>query len=245
MNELIVTGREQLSPGMVRVRFRAADREAFTQSFAASTHTDRYVKLVFAQPDGGEVVRTYTALEPDLEAGTLVIDFVVHGTEGIAGPWAADVQPGERIRARGPGGGFAPDPTAEWHLLAADEAGLPALRAALAALPARARGYAVVHVPVAAHQQELMAPAGVQVSWVSSTEPDALVDAVRVLPWLPGRVHVFVHGEAEAVMHGIRPYLLKERAVPRADASISGYWRRGRAEEGFRVWKRELAAAEG
>ena len=30
----------------------------------------------------------------------------------------------------------------------------------------------------------------------------------------------------------------------RADASISGYWRRGRTEEGFREWKSALAAAE-
>ena len=45
-------------------------------------------------------------------------------------------------------------------------------------------------------------------------------------------------------MHGIRPYLLTERGVPKADVSISGYWRRGRTEETFREWKRELAEAE-
>ncbi len=53
-----------------------------------------------------------------------------------------------------------------------------------------------------------------------------------------------MHGEADEVMHGIRPYLLKEKGLPRADASISGYWRRGRSEEGFRAWKSELAATE-
>ncbi|MFI2708407.1 SIP domain-containing protein, partial [Nocardioides sp. CER28] len=74
---------------------------------------------------------------------------------------------------------------------------------------------------------------------------DQLVAAVRALPWLSGRVQAFVHGEAEAVMHGIRPYLLREREVPRADASISGYWRKGRTEETFREWKAELAAVEG
>jgi len=241
---LVVTAREQLTPGMVRVRFAAADREVFEQAFGESVFTDRYVKLSFPQPDGSAVVRTYTALEPDIEAGTLAIDFVVHGTDGVAGPWAAVAEPGERITARGPGGAYAPDPTADWHLFACDEAGLPAVRAALAALPTDAQGYAVVHVPAEAHRQELPAPAGVQVSWVIDPEPGALVDAVLALEWPPGRVHVFVHGEAEAVMHGIRPYLTKERAVPRGDLSISGYWRRGRTEEGFRTWKRELAATE-
>ena len=95
-----------------------------------------------------------------------------------------------------------------------------------------------------------------QVSWIHrGTTSDAagedisgtnapLVSAVRAMPWLPGDVHVFIHGEADAVMHGLRPYIRKEHGVPAASASISGYWRRGRTEEGFRVWKSELAAAE-
>ena len=45
-------------------------------------------------------------------------------------------------------------------------------------------------------------------------------------------------------MHGIRPYLFKERGLGRDQVSISGYWRRGRSEEGFRRWKSELARAE-
>ena len=57
-------------------------------------------------------------------------------------------------------------------------------------------------------------------------------------------MHAFVHGEAAEVMHDIRPYLLKERGLDRDQVSISGYWRRGRSEEGFRQWKAELRAAE-
>jgi len=251
---LTVTATERLSPGMVRLRFRSDDLGAF----ADSTFTDRYVKLVFETPDG-PVVRTYTALEPALGAGgagTLAIDFVIHGTEGVAGPWAAQAQPGDTVVARGPGGAYSPDPAADWHLLAGDEAGLPAIRAALADLPADAKGYAVVEVPSADHEQEVLKPAGVELTWLhtgSTTHHAAedatgavpqLEEAVRALPWLDGRVHVFVHGEAQTVMHGIRPYLVKERGLPRADVSISGYWRRGRTEETFRQWKRELAEAE-
>ena len=71
-----------------------------------------------------------------------------------------------------------------------------------------------------------------------------LIAAVRAAEWLPGQVHAFVHGEAQTVMHNLRPYLRKERGVGAEWASISGYWRRGRTEETFRQWKRELAAAE-
>ncbi|SFC27830.1 NADPH-dependent ferric siderophore reductase, contains FAD-binding and SIP domains [Nocardioides terrae] len=244
LTHLLVTGTERLSPGMIRVRLVAEDPAAFAERFADSVLTDRYVKLALTGPDGEQVVRTYTALEPDLEQGTLAIDFVVHGTDGVAGPWAASARVGDRLSLRGPGGGYAPDPTADWHLVAGDQSALPAIRAALAALPGDAVGFAVLQVPDADHEQPLAAPSGVEVSWVHGADSGALVDAVRALSWRTGRVHAFVHGEAESVMHGIRPYLLKERAVPRTDASISGYWREGRTEDTFRRWKAELAVAE-
>jgi hypothetical protein len=69
-------------------------------------------------------------------------------------------------------------------------------------------------------------------------------NATKAAAWLPGQVQVFIHGEAQAVMHNLRPYVRKERGVDAKWASISGYWRRGRSEETFRLWKAELAAAE-
>lgn len=225
---------------MVRLWFRSDD----LSSFADSNHTDRYVKLFFEAEDG-PVVRTYTAVDPNVETGTLAIDFVVHGTSGVAGPWAQRAEAGDTISARGPGGAYAPDPNADWYLFAGDEAGLPAIRAGLAELPIDARGYAVVEVPDHHHEQKLDAPQGIEIIWLHTHGgSSALEAAVRALPWLDGRVDAFVHGEAEEVMHGIRPYLLKERNVSRSEASISGYWRRGRTEETFREWKRELAATE-
>ena len=79
---------------------------------------------------------------------------------------------------------------------------------------------------------------GVAWSWPSSR-------ATNVRQETPGQVQVFIHGEAQAVMHNLRPYIRKERGVDAKWASsISGYWRRGRTEETFRQWKRELAEAE-
>lgn len=244
---LTVTRRAQLTPHLVRVHF-TGDLAAFV----GTTDTDRYVKLEF-----GDVLRTYTVRELDIEAGTLAIDFVVHGDAGVAGPWAATAEPGAVLVARGPGSGYAPDPSADWHLMAGDESALPAISTALEALPPTA--VAQVFVEVAGPDDVLDLPEGdgIDVTWIlrghsSGEVPDdlagldaPLVQAVRDAEWLPGRVQVFVHGEAQAVMHGIRPYVLKERGVPRADASISGYWRRGRTEEGFREWKAELSRTEG
>src|SRR5699024_2725895 len=102
----------------------------------------------------------------------------------------------------------------------------------------------------------LTAPAGVAVTWLhrgvaAGEAGDELIEAnapfvaaVENLPWPSGDVQVYVHGEAETVMKHLRPYLRKDRGVAAARASVSGYWRRGRTEEGFRTWKRELAAAD-
>jgi len=255
---LTVTRTEDITPVLRRVWFTSDDLSAF----ADSDDTDRYVKLVFPKPgvvypepldvralrgkippEDMPTVRTYTALFPDTETGTLAIDFVVHGDDGVAGPWAAAAQPGDTLTVNGPGGGYRPDPTADWHLLAGDEAALPAISAALAALADDAVARVAVLVESTDHEPELVGPG--EIRFLHRNAGDDLVEAVRAIDWLPGRVQAFVHGEADAVMHGIRPYLLGERGLERAQVSISGYWRRGATEEGFRTWKSELAQAEG
>lgn len=246
---LTVTATEALGPAMVRVRF-GGDLAAF----AGFDSTDRYVKLLFT-PDGSPdlsgleegqrpAVRSYTVLELDVAAGTLAIDFALHGS-GFAMRWARGARPGDTISVQGPGSGYAPDPAADWYLLAGDDAALPAIRQSLAALPADAQGYAVVQVGSTAEQLPLPAPDGVEVRWLHRDDPASpgLSAAVRDLPWRPGRVDVFVHGEAQAVMQEIRPYLAERGVDPRA-ASISGYWKRGLVDEEFRTWKRQLAAVE-
>ena len=203
-------------------------------------------------------VRTYTVRRADPADRELTIDFVTHGDHGVAGPWALAAQPGDRLFVMGPSGAFAPDPEADWYLFAGDEAAIPAISVALEALPDDALGRVLIEVAGPDDVLELAAPAGVQIRWVFRGGRADLIDderagdnapliaAVREADWLPGQVQVFIHGEAQAVMMNLRPYIRKERGVPaRWASSISGYWRRGRTEETFRQWKRELAAAEG
>ncbi|MCV7055173.1 siderophore-interacting protein [Mycolicibacterium gilvum] len=202
-------------------------------------------------------VRTYTVRKADPERREITIDFVVHGDHGVAGPWAASATPGRRLFVMGPSGAYSPDPAADWHLFAGDESAVPAISAALESLPANAIGKVFLEVAGPEDEIELQAPAGVEVSWIyrgsradlapeeSAGDHAPLIDAVKETPWLPGQVQVFIHGEAQAVMHNLRSYIRKKRGVDATWASsISGYWRRGRTEETFREWKRELAAAE-
>ena len=259
---LTVTHTETLTPNLRRVWFRSDDLSAF----AESTYTDRYVKIIFLKPgvdypepldmralrgvmkpEDMPTVRTYTALFPDVEQGTLAIDFVIHGDEGVAGPWAAAAEPGDQLLVNGPGGGYRPDPAADWHLLVGDESALPAIVAALTALPEDAVVRVIALVDSPDHEPALPLPRAGQVRFLHRNgggDAAALTSAVRSLDWLPGRAHAFVHGEAQEIMHGVRPHLFTERGLTRDQVSISGYWRRGRTEESFREWKSELARAE-
>src|SRR5699024_978547 len=102
---------------------------------------------------------------------------------------------GERVRLRGPGGAFRPAQEADWYLLAGDESAVPAIAAALEALPGSAVGYAFIEVEAEQDEIELTAPQGVEVQWLHRGEPAAmaqpgpggagapLVAAVRDAQW--------------------------------------------------------------
>ncbi|MFE9609285.1 siderophore-interacting protein [Streptomyces sp. NPDC006012] len=248
---------ERLTPHMQRVVLGGAG----LAGFEAGTCTDHYVKLLFpaagaTYPDPFDmeriraefpreqwpVTRTYTVRAWDPEQRELTLDFVVHGEEGLAGPWALRVRPGETVRFMGPGGAYAPDAGADWHLLAGDESALPAIARALESLPEGARAHAFVEI--SGPQEEQKIDSGVPVVWVHRGDRrvgEALVEAVRALEFPAGRVHAFVHGEAGFVKE-LRRLLRVECAIPREDLSISGYWRLGHNEDGWQASKREWNA---
>lgn len=232
---LVVQRTEWLTPHLIRVVFGGPE----IAKFADNGFTDKYVKLLFA-----EHRRTYTVRALDPAAGELTIDFVYHGDEGLAGPWAAAAQPGDELLMSGPGGAYAPDPAADWHLLAGDESALPAIGAALEAIPPGVPAVAFVQVAGAAEEQKLDTAADARITWLHrDTGPADLVAAVRELEFAPGTVQAFVHGEAGFVAE-LRRHLLTERGVPRELLSISGYWRRGKDEDGWQAEKAETRRRE-
>jgi NADPH-dependent ferric siderophore reductase len=211
--------------------------------FRAGEFTDHYVKLLLPEPGSVEPVRrTYTVRRWDEGTGELTIDFVHHGDEGLAGPWAANARPGDQIALQGPGGEYSPDPTADWHLFVGDASALPAIAAGLERVPDGVPAYAFLEIEDAAEEQKIDTPGDLTVSWLDRSGGDAgaelLAEAVRAAVLPVGRVHAFVHGEAASV-RAVRRHLLVERGIARGDLSVSGYWKRGRTEEGWRSDKRE------
>ena len=251
-----------VTPHMIRVVLGGEGIVGYTHN----EFTDAYVKLVLPPPgveydhplDIERVRRerpqeewprlrtTYTVRGFDAVAGELWIDFVHHGDEGIAGPWAAGAQPGDRLHLLGPGGAYAPAPDADWHLFVGDEAALPAIAAAFRTVADGAPILAVIEVADAGETAYLQLPPRATVHWLLRDQGDpGLLNAVRGLDFPPGEVHAFVHGEL-ATMRELRTHLLEERHLPPERLSLSGYWRRGKDEEGFQAEKAEKAEkAEG
>ncbi len=254
---LTVLRTEQLSPHMVRI---IAGGPGFA-GYANNDFVDRYVKIVFPQPGVGyelpldlwairetmprekwPYTRTYTVRWVDQAAQELAIDFVVHGDEGLAGPWALAAQPGDPLVFTGPGGAYNPAPDADWYLFAGDDAALPAIAAAIESLPADAKGMAFLEVDSDADILAIAAPDGVELRWllrpgVPAGSSSILLDALGEAEWLPGRVDVFAHGE-RGYMKGLRDIFFKQRGLERSQVSLSGYWAQGRVEDDFQAEKK-------
>ncbi|WP_329152749.1 siderophore-interacting protein [Streptomyces sp. NBC_01456] len=247
---------ERLTPHMVRVVLG----EVGPGEFAPGEFSDHYIKLLFPVPgveypepfDIARIraefprnrwprTRTYTVRAWDAGTGELTVDFVVHGDEGLAGPWAAAARPGDEIRFLGPGGAYVPEAGADWHLLAGDESALPAIAASLGRMPAGVPVHAFIEVADAQEHQDLPAPAGARIHWLHRGDAPVgreLVAAVSAWEFPAGQVQAFVHGEAGFVKE-LRRLLRVEREIPREALSISGYWRAGHDEDGWQASKRD------
>lgn len=240
---------EQVSPDLIRITAGGDGYDAFRDNDS----TDKYVKILFADPRHGltppydlarlrdespeklPTRRTYTVRSADPAERLLVIDFVVHGDEGVAGPWARAARPGDTLVVSGAGGGYRPDPAAAWHLLIGDHTALPAISSAIESMDAATQGHVLLSVADAADRILPEPPSGLTVTWTQTD--DELLAALDDLPWADGIPHVFAHGE-RGTIKAVRA-LLKLREVPRESLSISAYWARGRAEDQFQAEKRE------
>jgi NADPH-dependent ferric siderophore reductase len=251
-----VVSTERLTPHLIRVVVGGDDLEGF----GAGEFTDHYVKLQlpppgadYAAPFDAEAIksshpreawprtRTYSVSAWDPAARQLTIDFVHHGDTGVAGPWAAAAQPGDWLQFAGPGGAYAPDPAADWHLMVGDASVIPAIAASLRRIPAGVAVHVLVEVDGAEDEFPLSSTGELSLTWIHATGDRAeepLLAAVEALEFPGGTVHGFIHGEAGTV-RAIRRHLLVDRALPREALSVSGYWKRARTEEGWREDKRE------
>jgi NADPH-dependent ferric siderophore reductase len=247
LREMTLVDRKMVTPRMVRVRLAGRD----LARFASSGHI---VRLLFppsglAAPEwpkpgkNGRPVwpeegkrpqsRVYTIRDVDVAAGTMDIDFVVHGAHGVAARWAVDAPIGDVIGVLGPTGlGLR---QAEWYLLGGDETAIPAIARILAKIDPTALATVFIEIEDAAERQALTHSDNVTVHWLERNglpvgRTTLLVDAMKsvTLPDDTTKV-VWIGAELETV-RDLRVYFKKDLGLDRLELNASGYWRFGKAE---------------
>lgn len=247
---VIVRHREQVSPHIVRVTFGGKDLERFEYKgfdqwfrLAIPVRGDAglhkmptkfgiggYLKYLTLPKGARPVIRNYTIRQFREHPAEMDVDFVVHGTDGVAGPWAASVEPGAEVAFIDQGCGWDPV-DAERCLIVADESGMPAALGILRDMPRDARGTAIIETFDESDQQFVNAPDGVNVRWVvREAGEDPGVAALPALKeeGISSDLYAFAVGES-GLATGARRYLVGECGVPKANVTFSGYWKLGKA----------------
>lgn len=240
---------EKTSANMQRVTLYADEFADFPEHCEGS-----YIKLLFNAQGStdlstlaeGErpVMRTYTIAEFSRSECTIDVDFVRHETSdsgcGFAARWAMNTVVGDSIYVGGPGLILEINSDADWFFAVADMTALPALSAKIRNLPKDAKGYAVIKVIEPDDIRTIDAPENIQVLWLLGGE--SLIEKVKVLPWLSGKVSAWVACEFDE-MRALRGYFRNEKEVEKDYIYISSYWKSGVTEDGHKVIKREDAEA--
>lgn len=217
---LEVVATEDVTPSMRRIRLAGDDLLGL--DFAPGQD------LMFAIPvANGTVRRRYTIRRLDPQAGTVDVDFVLHG-HGPAAAWATRTKPGEAIEAVGPRGKVAIVPDADWHLFVGDDSAIPATLAMIESLPEGTNYTAFLEVDGPEDEQASTA----DVWWLhrKGVEPGAstaLIDAVADFEIPAGTGAVYLNGEKKTIKR--ISAALQERGVPKDAIARKGYWVYGEA----------------
>jgi NADPH-dependent ferric siderophore reductase len=200
--------------------------------FTSSGLPDERIRLLLPPPgrrhvDGQPTRRTFTVRRFDPDAVELDVDFALH--DGPAAAWSLNAREHDEIGVSGPTGGYEPGVWPGHHLLAGDEAALPALATILERLPADASAHVLVEVSDPSAEVTIDSRAEVSLTWLhrnGSSMPAGglLVRAAHAFDWSRSQVQVWAAGEALA-MRAMRRLVRDEVGLPRHRYQVVGYWR--------------------
>lgn len=243
----VLAERRMIAPDYVRVRLAGDELRGF-DSAGADDHIRLFVPprdRVNSTPSVDELrtwpSREYTPLHWNPIDGTLDLEFAVHGTEGVAAPWARDAPIGSPIAVGGPRGSKVIVGDPQGWLLAGDETAVPAITRWLetatdAATRVAASGSVLIEVPDAARELPLDVPTGFTLEFVHRADRPAgaaLLERLNTLgavdrPAAADDTFVFVAAEQSIVRAGRA--LLARWSIDPARAVVKGYWKRGTDE---------------
>ncbi len=171
--------------------------------------------------------RNYSIRHRDDATSTVLVDFVLHD-KGVATEWVRRAAIGDEVVVSYPRAWYQPDEAADWQLLVADLAGLPALARIVEELGADVPATVIVEVADEADLAYLPRRDNVRVRASLGTgnglAPSALAGLVAAEKSPAGRGYCWFGGEA-AQSREIRKHLRRELGFERTQYDIVGYWR--------------------
>jgi NADPH-dependent ferric siderophore reductase len=252
VHRFLVSRRQQVSPGFVRVTVVPADFD-FDDEFAALGF-DQWVRLFLpnaegileppmgdaegwysrwkaADPQRRPVIRNYTIREArrTTTGWELDIDFVLHcgpsgQIEGTAAGWAAAAQPGDPIGLLDQGRIFDPADDGRPIMIISDESGLPGVEGIARSLRGRDATY-LLEVPHADDRRELP---GADPVWLVRTphgRPGEQLLRRLAATVIDPESYVYIVGEAGFMLKARDA--AKAAGVPKQRLDFCAYWRSG------------------
>ena len=240
---LTVLRTEEVTPRMRRVVLGGDDLAGFD-----SPGADDHIKLFFPNADGEFVLPTMTPEGPkypegeapspardytprwwDHARGELAIDFVLHGDHGVAGPWAARAQPGDRLGVGGPRGSFVVADDYDGYVLIGDETALPAVSRWLEILPETAEIQVLIEVADEAERQDLGQGDNVRIQWLerngfAAASSSLLEEALADFEAPEGDTFYWIGTESRRARM-MRRFFEDHHGVPRDWIRSTGYWK--------------------
>jgi NADPH-dependent ferric siderophore reductase len=221
---------EKIAAHMVRVTL-TGDLDGFT-----SLGFDDHIKLFF--PDGttnaegapNTLARDFTPRRYDPASNTLAIDFAIHDA-GPATRWAEQAQPGQTLDIGGPRGSFIIPTAYDWHLLIADETGLPAIGRRLAELLAGTRVVVLGEIDGPGDELTFETKTNATVTWahrngVPAGDNDVLAKTLSTLTLPAGDYYAWIACES-LTAKALRRQLIADHGANPKWMRAAGYWRRG------------------
>ena len=233
LRTLTVAGVRQLTPHLISLTLSGD-----LSSFQSPSFCD-HIKLFFPDPatgvlnlpgaDGAKpIARDYTPRRFDVAAGTLDIEFALHGIDDNAGPatrWAMAARIGDKVTIGGPRGSTMVPLAFRTYLLIGDDTALPAIARRLEELPAGARAIVMAEVDSPEDRLSFATQADADIHWIYR-QTQTLNEALKRMHLPQGDLHAWIACESAAAKL-VRTQLIDDHGVPAGYVRASGYWRKG------------------
>jgi NADPH-dependent ferric siderophore reductase len=226
---LQVSSKHYVTPRMLRIVFHSQELQTF-----ASFSPDDFVKIFIpVRDETEEVVRYFTPRAWDTMAGTLVLDFALHGT-GPAIEWALKSKAGDALEIDGPPASTIVSDDFDWYLLVGDATALPAIGRRLESLRPNVPVRVIALVADSNEQQTLPESALCKIEWFHSSGDSAqdastVRSAVKGLRLPPGDGFVWIAAEA-ATAREVYKFAVETLQHPKQWIKAAAYWSHGLAD---------------